>query len=78
MRRLSENQKRLLQLVRKNPGLNTSQLATLRRDWQAYESYLRDRLFRLADRGLVRFEERQGNEGWVIERKWFPAEKEKS
>jgi hypothetical protein len=32
---------------------NTHQIARLRGDYQAYESNLRDRLFRLADRGLL-------------------------
>ena len=36
---------------------NTHQLAQLRGDYQAYESNLRDRLLRLAERGLIRVDE---------------------
>ena len=42
-----------LKFLLANGPKNTHQLAQLRGDYQAYESNLRDRLFRLADRGLL-------------------------
>lgn len=70
---LTDRQKELLDFVRSNAGLTT---AAIRRkmgyEHQGYESPLRDRLFRLANRGLIRFEEKQGMDGLIVlERRWF-------
>lgn len=70
---LTSRQKELLDFVKANTGLTT---AAIRRKMgyvhQGYETPLRDRLFRLADRGLIRFEEKPGRHGgWIVERRWF-------
>lgn len=50
---------------------NTSQIARERGDYQVYETHLRDRLFSLAAKGLIQYEERKSaNYGQVIERIW--------
>ena len=74
MKQLTEKQQDLLNLVNAAPGLSTWGYADLRGDQQAYCSHLRDRLFRLANRGLIRYFERRkrvGNWSCVIERRWF-------
>jgi hypothetical protein len=67
---MTRKQQSLLRTVEANPGLTTHALATIRGDCQAYETSLRDRLFRLADRGVVRFEEKKIG-GRVGARRWF-------
>jgi len=72
LRTLTNKQFVLLSLVKLNPGQTTAALRRLNGDRQAYESNLRDRLFRLAERGLIRFEEKRGMHGLiVVERRWF-------
>lgn len=73
MRKLSQEQQDLLSLVYSNPGLNTWGYCKLRSDRTTYPSNLRDRLFRLADRGLVRCLECVSDPRRVIERRWYPA-----
>jgi hypothetical protein len=70
VKNLTDYQKRLLAEIKANPGLTTAGLRRLRGDRQAYESNLRDRLFRLAEKGLLRYEEKNGRSA-VIERRWF-------
>jgi predicted transcriptional regulator len=67
---MTSKQQSLLNTVEANPGLTTHALATLRGDYQAYETSLRDRLFRLADRGVIRFEEKKAGRQ-VVARRWF-------
>jgi len=69
-----KRQKELLQLVKNNQGCNTHQLAQLRGDRQAYETYLRDRLFTLVSKGKLRYEEVYGECGFVIQRCWYITE----
>jgi hypothetical protein len=77
MRKLTKRQEGLLAIVRENPGLNTHRLAQLCGHRQAYESCLRDRLFTLAERGLVQAVEKKGAyERWVVERRWYPVNSE--
>lgn len=73
MRTLNQKQKDLLALVTDNPGLNTWGYCELRGDHTAYPSDLRDRLFRLANRGLIRFIECVSSPRWVVERRWYPV-----
>ena len=73
MKKLNQEQKDLLTLVASNPGLNTSDYASLRGDKQAYESNLRDRLFTLRERGEVRCIECVSSPRWVVERRWYPT-----
>ena len=68
--RLSTNQSKLLEAVKNNPGLNTHQLAERLGHKQAYERYLKDRLFNLKFRGLLTADETLGTVGQVIERRW--------
>jgi hypothetical protein len=79
-RKLTVKQESLLSDVETFPGLTT---AEFRRQalggWQAgyhqaYESSLRDRLFRLEFRGLVHSEEKLSAAGRVVARRWFPRE----
>jgi hypothetical protein len=76
MKKLTAKQTNLLNLVKRNSGANTHQLAQARKDRQAYESNLRDRLFTLSRLGLVRSEEKfsPNHASWVIERKWFAVQ----
>lgn len=53
--------------------LNTHQIAQARGDRQSYESYLRDRLYRLEAAGLIRSEARKGKGGAVRSRTWALA-----
>lgn len=72
LKTLTNKQTALLNLVRANPGQTTAALRRLNGDRQAYETNLRDRLFRLAERGLIRFDEKLGkNDLIVVERRWF-------
>jgi hypothetical protein len=50
---LTKKQTNLLSTLRACNGSNTHKIAEHRGDFQAYESTLRDRLFRLAEKGLV-------------------------
>ncbi len=73
--RLTETQLGLLNQLRDilaNGPKNTHQIAQARGDRQAYESYLRNRLFRLVHAGLLDVQTTQcsPDSGWVIERKW--------
>jgi IS1 family transposase len=54
---------------------NTHQIAKRLGHRQSYESYLRDRLFRLVNRGVLRFKEIGADKvtGWCRERIWFFA-----
>lgn len=71
---LTTNQTELLEGVKENQGLTTAELRrALGYAHQGYESYLRDRLFRLEARGLVRSEEKK-NSTHVIARRWFAQE----
>lgn len=71
---LTKKQESLVNDIKKmsgiKDGLNTHQIAVNRGDYQAYETCLRDRLFRLAGKGFLKFTENHKN-GFVIERKWF-------
>lgn len=71
-RKLTEDQSELLGYVRLNGGKTTAEIRRgMGFKFQGYESHLRDRLFRLADRGLIRFEEKVGKEsGQVVARRW--------
>jgi predicted transcriptional regulator len=57
MKTLNENQIELLKFVAENTGVCTHEMARRRGDRQPYESNLRDRLYRLKVRGLIRSEE---------------------
>jgi len=72
---LTTKQIALLEDVKENQGLTTAELrrALGRGYYQAYESHLRDRLFRLEARGLVRSEEKR-NGSHVIARRWYAQE----
>lgn len=74
MKKLTEKQEKVLKLVQKNPGINTSQIAKKCGHVSGYETTLRDRLYSLAKRGLIYYEERKNTKNYVIERKWFPIE----
>ncbi len=73
MRKLSALQKEALDVVTRHSGLTTHQLNTILKNRQSYESNLRDRLFNLASKGLVRYEEKrsENHAHWVIARRWF-------
>ena len=78
MKKLTGNQENLLWLVRSNQGKNTSGLRSIRGDSQAYDSALRNRLMRLAKRGLITYMEcivigKWGNK-FVCERRWRMAD----
>ena len=70
MMTLTKKQADLLAVVAENPNRNTHQLAQTLGHYQAYESYLRNRLFRLAARGVLSYEETRGPHGTVCERRW--------
>ena len=73
MKKLTEKQTELLCNLCACEGGNTHQIAAHRGDRQNYESNLRDRLFRLAERGLARYFECVGKSG-VTERRWYLTE----
>lgn len=50
---------------------NTHQIAHALGHYQAYESHLRDRLFRLADRGVLQYAEIGKGPNGFRERIWF-------
>lgn len=74
MRPLTKRQEELLELVKDNPGLNTAELSRLRNDRQAYQSTLRDRLFKLFRRNLITCQEKRGKNRQIVERKWYATE----
>jgi len=58
-------------------GLNTHRIAAALGHRQAYESHLRDRLFRLEAHGYVRHEDVQPDGApWVSKRTWFLTDKQ--
>ena len=73
--KLTEKQSRLVRLVQKNPGKSTHQLAVLRSDYQVYETSLRDRLWRLMNRGVLRVDEilAKNNPDQLVARHWYYA-----
>lgn len=82
MAKLTNQQIQLARIVEKNPGLTTAELRRAMGGaaagyYQAYESHLRDRLFRLESHGLVRSEETK-NGTHVIARRWHPQTQEVS
>lgn len=72
-RELSPKQRELLDLVRANPGKNTSQLRRLlpEEHSQGYESLLRDRLLRLVEHKYVTYKEEKNIDGTVRCRLWY-------
>ena len=71
LRKLTIKQNALLYDVEQTPGLTTAGLRRVLGHYQAYETSLRDRLFRLVNHGVIDFEEKVVN-GVVTERRWFP------
>lgn len=51
--KLRNTQINLLKQVARNPNVCVHQLCKYRGDYQSYQTYLRDRLYRLLRRGLV-------------------------
>ena len=71
---LTKRQFRLLAFLAAHPGQSTHELAMLAGHQQAYESHLRDRLFRLAERGLVKYiEVTSPHRGICLSRTWYVA-----
>jgi len=69
---LTNRQFQLLEFVAAHPNKSTHELARLAGHQQAYESHLRDRLLRLADRGLVNYTEIVSPHcGICLARKWY-------
>lgn len=80
-RKLNVKQQALLSDVEAFPGLTTAEFRRTALGgheagyYQGYESFLRDRLFILEARGLIRSEEKKGRNGrTVVARRWFPVE----
>lgn len=73
VRAVSPDQLALWELVRSHPGKNTKQLRELLGDQytQGYETVLRDRLFRLEGRKMVRHQDKLNSSRTVRERVWF-------
>ena len=72
MIKLNNKQIALLGLLATYTDKNTHELATIRRDRQAFESNLRDRLFRLEKNGLVKSTSivSTKNPNWTVKRFW--------
>lgn len=68
---MNARQKDLLELVVQNPGRNTKEYCRIRKDFATYPSHLRDRLFRLEKRGVIRCVECVSR--GVVERRWYPV-----
>jgi hypothetical protein len=70
---ITHRQKELLDFVKSNTGLTTAEIRRkMGYKHQGYETPLRDRLFRLANRGLLHFKEKTGMNGLIVtERRWF-------
>jgi len=67
--RLTNYQKELLdelQSILAEGSKNTHQIAVARGDRQAYETSLRDRLFVLAEKGLLSFEKTTRGRFWAL------------
>jgi hypothetical protein len=72
MRKLTQRQKNLYNLVSLFPGETTASLCRMRGDNQIYNTDLRDRLFRLEDHGVVwHHTEQRGKH--VKARYWYSA-----
>jgi hypothetical protein len=69
---MTKNQTALFQFVLKNPGLTVAALRRKRGDCQAYESFLTARLFRLENKGLLWYHEKNKN-GRCYKRFWYPV-----
>jgi len=83
-RKLTQNQNEALKAVQSLPGSSTHEIAESLGHHSGYETTLRDRLFGLAHKGLIRFEEYLGREAafgpvryeaHVVARRWYPVEK---
>jgi hypothetical protein len=73
-RKLSAKQSKVLAIVVNNPGQNTASIATyFGSRSQSYDTYTRDRLITLEQKGLVKQQVKQVN-GRVVERVWYPAD----